>query len=241
MDAKTFLSAALLLSLPQFGSAQVAGVRSAAATPSPSNSFPPPNAMVSPSGLPSIGKWSIGADGLVAHWLGARYNGKELREPINVILVDDYAANAVDAASRVIDAAKLAGYPVREGHSSGYQAIVGGIRYPQLPAGTDHAFSNQPYVLNNNHGRIFGPYRDGKSWVFTAAFSREQVAPLSTPKHVYNSFNVARDDFTQKLDQLTSYKIVGFVQLDNTMVGNPGLTTGDHDGIAVRLKVQKSQ
>ena len=191
-----------------------------------------------PSELPTIGKWSISADGTPAHWLGESYHNKSLREPVNVILVDNLATSAEDAKSRVVAAAKLAGYPIREGHSAGYQAMIGGDRYGQLPSGNDHAFSNAPFELNNNHGRIFGPHRIGRSWVFTAAFSRENVAPMGTPKHRYRSFNQARDDFTQKMDQFTAFKIVRFVELDNAILGNAAATTGDHDGIGVMLKVR---
>ena len=211
----------------------------AAAAPTLAPNLPASTDAALPAGLPAIGKWSIGADGQPAHWLGALYLGKALREPINVILVDDISVDAAQATARVIAAAKQAGYPVRQGHSTGYQGLVGGIGYTQLPAGKDFAFSNRPFEFDNNHGRIFGPHRVGTSWVFTAAFSRESVSPLGTPKHRYASFNQARDDFTERMDQFTNFKIVRFVALDNAIVGDRSLTTGDHDSVGVVLKAPR--
>src|SRR5690606_13804729 len=43
-----------------------------------------------------------------------------------------------------------------------------------------------------------GPYDGGH--LFIAAFSRERVAPFSTPRHQYESYDRACDDFAQRLD-----------------------------------------
>jgi len=192
-----------------------------------------------PSGLPEIGRWMLTPQGVASDWLGEVYEGKNLREPINVIIVDEGASNADDAKSRLLEASARAGYPVRFGHSTGYQGYIGGQLYAQLPKGWDDAFSNDPFEVNNNHGRIFGPHRMGDAYVFTGAFSREEVSPFRSPRHRYASFNRARDDFTQRLHQATQYKVSGFVNLNNALIGDAKFTTGDHDGMAVLVRAGK--
>jgi hypothetical protein len=192
-----------------------------------------------PADLPAIGKWMLGPDGTPAHWLGELYRGKTLREPINVVIIDDAARDAADATSRVLAASQAAGYPVRMGHSTGYRASIGERIYAQLPRGRDDAFSDEPFEFSNNHGRVFGPHEVGGAYLFVAAFSRETVDPFRSPGHRYGSFNRARDDFTQSLDRATPFKVTGFVGLDNAVVGDPDVTTGDHDGIAVLVRAAR--
>ena len=188
--------------------------------------------------LPAVGKWMVDEKGDFAHWLGELYEGKPLREPINVILVDAGARNEEDAVKRLIAASKQAGYPIRRGHSIGYQASIGGTLHPELPTGKSGAFSNAPFELDNNHGRIFGPFKLGDSFVFVAAFSRENVDPFGTPKHRYASFNRSRDDFAQRMNEVTAFKLSGFIDLENTGIGM-AWTTGDHDGQATVLHAPK--
>lgn len=192
-----------------------------------------------PPGLPEIGHWMLTGQGIASDWLGEIYEGKNLREPINVIIVDEGASSVEDAKARLLAAAAEAGYPIRFGHSTGYQGYIGGQLYAQLPKGWDDAFSNDIFEVNNNHGRIFGPHKAGDAYVFTAAFSREEVDPFGSPKHRYASFNRARDDFTQRLDYYTTYKVSGFVNLGNALIGDPKMTTGDHDGMAVLVRAGK--
>ncbi|HZH52860.1 MAG TPA: hypothetical protein VEZ16_13375 [Microvirga sp.] len=192
--------------------------------------------VATPQGLPAIGKWMLTAEGVPSDWLGEIYRGKTLREPINVIIVDEGAVSAEDAKARLTAAATKAGYPVRFGHSTGYQGYIGGHLYAQLPQGRDDAFSNDVFEVDNNHGRIFGPHKAGEAYVFTGALSREDIAILRPPRHRYASFDRARDDFTQRLDAATDYKVSGFVPLDNALVGDPKFTTGDHDGMAVLVR-----
>jgi hypothetical protein len=189
-----------------------------------------------PEGLPAIGKWMLTAKGVPSDWLGEIDRGKNLREPINVIIIDEAASSAEDAKARLLAAAARAGYPVRFGHSTGYQGFIGGQLHAQLPQGRDDAFSNDVFEVSNNHGRIFGPHVMGQTYLFTGAFSREEVDPFRDPPHQYGSFNRARDDFTQRLDRSTAYKVSGFVSLDNALIGDPKLTTGDHDGMAVVVR-----
>jgi hypothetical protein len=192
--------------------------------------------VATPEGLPAIGKWMLTAKGVPSDWLGEVYRGKNLREPINVIIVDEGASSAEDAKARLLAAAARAGYPVRFGHSAGYQGFIGGQLHAQLPKGRDDAFSNDLFEVSNNHGRIFGPHPFGQGYLFTGAFSREEVDPFRDPPHQYGSFNRARDDFTQRLDRSTVYKVSGFVNLGNALIDDPKLTTGDHDGMAVVVR-----
>ena len=48
--------------------------------------------------LPSIGKWMEIQHGGFAHWLGLRYANKELREPINIVIIDSYSASRAEAS-----------------------------------------------------------------------------------------------------------------------------------------------
>lgn len=170
-----------------------------------------------------------------AHWLGGTYRGKRLREPINVILLDQVAGSAEEAEQRLLAASKEAGYESREGHSAGYQGIIAGIAYAQLPVGKHRAFSNEPFELTNNHGRIFGPNRVEGGWLFIGAFSRERVESRPKINHWYVSFDQARDDFARRLHVRTEYKFTGLVPMHNALSGAEGITTGDHDGFAVML------
>lgn len=192
-----------------------------------------------PQGLPAIGKWMLTAQGVPSDWLGEVYEGRILREPINVIILDAAAASRDDAVARLLQAAARAGYPVRFGHSAGYQAVIGGELHAQLPQGWDDAFSDEIFELSNNHGRIFGPYRWQQAYLFTGAFSRERVDPFRWPGHRYASFNRARDDFAEKLERSSAYAASGSVPLDNALADDPRLTTGDHDGMAVLLRAER--
>lgn len=194
-----------------------------------------PTDVTRPADLPAIGKWMIGPDGQIAHWLGEIVDGKALREPINVIIVDSMSASPEEAVRRIEAAAAAAGYPVRFGHSAGYRAVIGDKLIGQIPTGRDSAFSNDLFELTNNHGRMFGPYRSGDSYVFTGAFSRERVR-LEPARHEFDSFNQARDDFARQLSLKSGFKLSGVVRLDNAIVGNPAIGTGDHDGFAVLLR-----
>ncbi len=113
-----------------------------------------------------------------------------------------------------------------------------GKLHAELPTGKTGAFSNEPFELDNNHGRIFGPCEFGDSFVFVAAFSRENVDPFGTPKHRYGSFNRSRDDFAQRMNKTTAFKLTRFIDLENTGLGMTW-TTGDHDGMAAVLYVPK--
>lgn len=192
-----------------------------------------------PPGLPPIGKWMLAPDDAPARWLNQIYHGKNLREPINLILVDRAAKSLGDATNRLLRAMSAAGFPQRIGHSHGYSALIGGVRCGQFGDGRSTAFADEPFELNNNHGRIFGPFVFNGAYVFTAAFSREKIDPLARLKHEFLSFNHARDVLAQQLEWYTPFKRTGFVPLQNALLDAPALTTGDHDGIALLLEARE--
>lgn len=188
--------------------------------------------------LPTVGQWMVDGKDNFASWLGEPYEGKPLREPINIIIIDAGANNEKDAVTRLVSASEKAGYPIRRGHSIGYKALICGEFYSEIPTGKSGAFSNEPFELDNNHGRIFGPCQFGDSFVFVAAFSRENIDPLGTPKHRYASFNRSRDDYSQRMNKTTAFQLNSFIDLKNTGLGTTW-TTGDHDGMAVVLYAPK--
>lgn len=63
------------------------------------NFRPKPDDVVQPTLLPDIGKWMLDPDLTPAHWIGEVYYGKTLREPINIIIVDQ-VANSPEEAKR---------------------------------------------------------------------------------------------------------------------------------------------
>lgn len=196
-----------------------------------------PQDMVKPNGLPLTGKWMFTLDLKPANWLGQKYQGNELREPINLFVIDQRSASTAEAIRNLSRACHKAGYESRWGHSGGYQGYLAAAFYPKLPAEKNRAFSDAPFTVNNNHGRFFGPYFDGKRYYFSASFSRELVVLTIDRKkmHKYGSFKKARNDFAGRMDKKTNYKIVKYIDLKNSLVNDQTLTTGDHDGRAVLL------
>ncbi len=198
-----------------------------------------PTEKASPPGLPDIGLWMLAADGNVADWLEGPYQGKMLLEPINVIIVDPFATSSEDAVARLLKACGKAGFPQREGHSGGYSALIGDTVLPQFPPGADDSFSDALFAFSNDHGRIFGPVEWKGAFVFTGAFSREGVDVAAKVKHWFQSFDRARDAFSQRLASRSEYQVFSFVPLGNAIMDDDALTTGDHDGVAVLLRATR--
>lgn len=192
------------------------------------------------SGMPDIGKWMLQSDGITpANWLGQRYQGKEIQEPINVIIIDAFAKSAEDAKARLMSATATAGYKSRTGHSTGYKGYIGGNIYSQLPTEANHAFSTTFFWLNNSHGRAFGPHLYNGKYYFTAAMSKEVIG-MSNPMHKYDSFMTARNDFGTKMVSKAGYRKLEYVNLQNKISDtDPAKTTGDHNGMAVVLEATK--
>lgn len=190
-------------------------------------------------GAVTIDKWMLQSDGVTpADWLGQKYQGKQMQEPINLVICDSLATSPDNAKSRLESFLSTAGYPSRYGHSSGYKGHISGTTFTQMPTGVlppGNAYSDNLLILDNNHGRIFGPYWTGKMYVFIAAFSRE-----TGTTHNYVSFNQARNDLAAKLTGKAGFVAGASLALFNQIAGtDPSKTTGDHDGNGAYLWATK--
>src|SRR4030042_5663628 len=58
----------------------------------------------------AIGKWMIAPDQHPARWLDAKYHGKSLREPINIIIVDERTSDFNEVRNNLYAACKRAGF-----------------------------------------------------------------------------------------------------------------------------------
>ena len=182
-----------------------------------------------------LGKWMLTGNKEVANWLGQKYQGKKIQEPINIIIIDEVATTQEEAIKHLYDSCEEAKYLSRKGHSNDYLADIGGSLYSQIPDENDHAFSTAPYILPNNHGRIFGPHRYNSKHYFIGAFSREGINIFSKIKHTYVSFEAAKEDFAARMNERSDYKVFGEYDMLNSIQGNEVLTTGDHNGAAIVL------
>jgi hypothetical protein len=197
--------------------------------------IPSPKDIAHINGLPEIGKWMISPENRPANWIGELYKGKMMKEPINIIIIDNKAASIVDAKERLSRFMAKAGFKDRCGHSSGYKGYISGKIYGQLPAENDHAYSDGWYIFDNDHARLFGPYKDGKRYIFIGAFSREVVGFYGkTLTHKYGSFNKARDAFAENVKRKTDLKDLSVVNM-GSKANSSKVTTGDHDGQALLL------
>ncbi|GAA5512971.1 hypothetical protein Dcar01_01695 [Deinococcus carri] len=229
-----------LLALAALSAALLAACAPTASAPAPAAPLPDPatyqpaDAPVSVPDVGTVGRWMITKDLVPATWLGEKLGGRTLREPVNVLFVDRAARTPEEARERLLTAMTAAGYGPKGGHSTGYWGEVGGKLYPMLPTGEGEAFSDGPFWIPNNHGRIFGPVPLAQGYAFTGAFSLEGVRLLPRPGHPYRSFQVAREDLADKLNSRSVYKRAGYVDMGSRL-DTPTETTGDHDGRAVLL------
>ena len=191
-----------------------------------------------PEGM-QIGRWLLTGREVPANWLGQKFQGKMMREPINVILVDEVAATPDAAVQYLLESCEAIGYLSRPGHSSDYRGQIGNVIYSQLPQEENHAFSNAMYIFPNNHGRIFGPHFFAGRYYFAGALSRESINLFSEVRHVYASFEKAKQDFAVRMKAGGRYSVVGAVAMENVFLPSESMTTGDHDGTAVLLRRQK--
>ncbi|MBP8036956.1 MAG: hypothetical protein KAZ05_05470 [Negativicutes bacterium] len=188
-----------------------------------------------PEGL-QIGRWLLTGREVPANWLGQKFQGKMMREPINVILVDEVAATPDAAVQYLLESCEAIGYLSRPGHSSDYRGQIGNVIYSQLPRQQNHAFSNAMYILPNNHGRIFGPHFFAGYYYFSGALSREAINLFAEVRHVYASFEMAKQDFAARMQASGRYFVVGAIAMENVFLPSESMTTGDHDGTAVLLR-----
>ena len=191
-----------------------------------------------PEGL-QIGRWLLTGREVPANWLGQKFQGKMMREPINVILVDEFAVTPEAAVKYLLESCEAIGYLSRPGHSSDYRGQIGNVIYSQLPRQQNHAFSNAMYILPNNHGRIFGRHFFAGYYYFSGALSREAINLFAEVRHVYASFEMAKQDFAARMQANGRYFVVGAIAMENVFLPSESMTTGDHDGTAVLLRRQK--
>jgi len=184
--------------------------------------------------LPPINGWLIQKNGACANWRGVKYLGKTLREPINIIIIDPYSSSEAEAIAKLLAECKKVGYEDELGHSSGYSGKINNVDYEQIPYGKHLAFANHDFFKTNNHGRIMGASSYQDSWIFIGAFSRERPTVLKGVNHLFVSFNLARNDFCDKMNSLSIYKVIGRDFLGNT-IETSDTTTADHDGYAIVL------
>jgi hypothetical protein len=204
----------------------------------------------SPTALPTdvvhtiygdIGKWMLlptSSGPQISDWLGQKYYGRNLLEPINVVIVDTTSTTAAESEQKLIDSLTAAGFPPRVKHSTGYEGSIDGVDYDQEPTGAEEAFSDGIYLFPNDHGRFFGPApaADGTGFVWVAALSRERVGVYNWGfTHRYVSFDRARDALRDALVGAGATDL-GTVDLGNR-VNNATQTTGDSDGYAVVIQL----
>jgi hypothetical protein len=194
-------------------------------TPLPGDTVPTPYG--------NIGKWMLESNGQISDYGGQPYGGKTLLEPVNVIIVDPNSKSAAESAAKINTDMFLAGFPAQPIHSSGFLGLIGSTTYGQqaLPL---TAYSDNLFILQNDHGRLFGPApATGGGYVWTGAFSTETPTIYNgLPTHAYVSSNAARDALVLRLLATGQVQSIDYIPLDNA-VDTDTTTTGDHDGYAV--------
>lgn len=182
-----------------------------------------------------IGKWMLDSGGDIADYGGLPYEGRTVLEAINVVIVDPTSRSSLEATWRLNAAMRRAGFPPRLIHSTGFRGLIDGERYRQQPRGLLVGYSDDFFLLPNNHGRIFGPdpVETASGYVWTGSFSTEEfVFYQGLPRHGYVSSNVARDALAAELIASGRATSGGMVSLGNAY-NTDTTTTGDHDGYAV--------
>lgn len=185
-----------------------------------------------------IGTWLVQPNGQIANYGGVPHDGKTVLEPVNVIILDPTSTSAAESAARLDAAMTRAGFPAQPIHSAGFSGIIDGTTYGQQPAGFLQAFSDNFFLFPNDHGRVFGaaPAVNGTGYVWSGAFSTEQLNPANPFTHEYVSSDVARAELARRLVASGAATVVGVVPLGNAY-DDGTFTTGDHDGYAVVLQL----
>jgi hypothetical protein len=188
-----------------------------------------------PTDYGDIGKWMLGPNGQIADYGGVPHQGKTVLETVNVIIVDPTSKNAWEAAWRLNAAMRRAGFPPRLIHSTGFRGLIDARRYRQQPQGFFVGYSDNSFLLPNNHGRIFGPapVETSSGYVWSGSFSTEKWAWVKgLPRHVYVSSDQARTALAAQLVAGGRARLGGMAALGNSYESET-TTTGDHDGYAV--------
>lgn len=201
----------------------------AADVPAPSDEMP--------TAYGEIGKWMLQPNGQIANYGGLPHDGRQVLEPVNVIIVDPNSHTPEQAAARLNEAMFWSGFPAQPIHSDGFQGTIDEISYGQQPNLPFFGYSDNLFVFPNNHGRIFGPdpVEIGTGYVWSGAFSTEALTIYNwRPTHEYVSYNAARTALATRLILNGRATYGGMIPLDNAY-NTAGTTTGDHDGYAVVL------
>ncbi|MBJ7340965.1 hypothetical protein [Mycolicibacterium sp.] len=185
-----------------------------------------------------VGPWLLQPNGQIANYGGVPHDGKTVLEPINVIIIDPTATSSAQSTARLNAAMAYAGFPAQPIHSTGFLGNIDGTTYGQQPSGFLQAFSDQFFLFTNDHGRMFGPApaTNGTGYVWTGAFSTEQLNPANPLTHEYVSSEIARAELARRLVASGRATVVGYVPLGNAY-DDGTFTTGDHDGYAVVLQL----
>ena len=213
--------------------------------PAPAPTVPAPPTDTAPATTPylptdtaptpygDVGKWMLESNGQISDYGGQPYDGKTLLEPVNVIIVDPNSKSAAESTAKINRDMFLAGFPAQPIHSSGFLGLIGSKTYgQQAPPLT--AYSDNLFIFQNDHGRLFGPApATGGGYVWSGAFSTETPTIYNgLPTHAYVSSDAARDALVLRLLATGQVQSISYIALDNA-VDDPNTTTGDHDGYAV--------
>jgi hypothetical protein len=187
----------------------------------------------------AIGKWLLQSNGKVANFGGQQFLGKKLVEPINIIILDPTSTSAAQSTQKLNADLSQSGFPVQLAHTTGFKAIIGGQTLSQHPSGVLEGYSDNFFLLPDDHVRTFGPVAnaDGVGYVWTASASREQAGLFGLlPTHVYVSFDQARDELASRLILGGDATLVGIIAMSNAY-DEDGRITGDHDGYAIVIQL----
>jgi hypothetical protein len=184
--------------------------------------------------LPSIGPWVCGRDGKPASWLGKRYRGRILLEPINIVIVDGLSKSEDGSIREIEKLCADAGYKKRFGHSYGYLGKIGDRLLGQLPKEYRTAFAAAPAWETGNHCRLFGPMAWNGHYIYIGSASRESFALFALVHHDFVSYDQARDDFVDRSTGGGPCQRLVDLRLGNVR-NDDAYTTGDHDGNAAVL------
>lgn len=190
----------------------------------------PTDAAMTPYG--SVGKWMLQPNGQVSNYGGQPYQGKTLIETVNIIIVDPSSKSELESRVKINTDMAKAGFPAQPVHSNGFKGLINGAVYDQLPGGILNAYSDNSFLAQNNHGRLFGPAAvPSDGYMYSGAFSTEKPTIYNwLPAHAYVSSNVARDALVRRLVASGQTQSIG-VDMGNVYNTND-TTTGDHDGQA---------
>ena len=178
-------------------------------------------------------------DNRAALWLGEKINNKYLAEPINIVIIDEQSKSDIESIKSIENELINAGFTKKNGHSSGYIALINNTTVDQLPKEYRVAYSDNNSWMTNNHGRFFGPYTTNKNKrIYIGQFSRESFKLFASVHHKYISFNVARDQLIKKVDKYSKLKYISDFKADN-LINSDLFTSGDHDGLIKILSLQK--